>query len=153
MRADTGRREITWQLPYEPGELTVKGSSGSNETATHQLKTTSAVTSLEAIADRKTFKAGAKEVVHIEIDMKDKDGNTVYNGDNEITLIIDGPAKLLGLESGDLNSHEDYKSNKRKAYRGRLLAYVQSTGKPGDVTVNLSSPGVRDQRIRISNSK
>ena len=152
-RPDTGRREIVWQLPYEPGELVVKGYTNGNVAATHQLKTTSAVTAIDAGSDKSSFKPGRKEVAHIEISLKDKDGNAVYTADNEVTINIEGPARLLGIESGDLNSHEDYKSNKRKAYRGRLLAYVQSTGKAGDITITLTSPGLQKQVVKVSNSK
>jgi beta-galactosidase/beta-glucuronidase len=153
VRADTGRREITWQLPYEPGELLAKGYTNGNEATMDKMRTSSAVTSMEAVTDRKAFRSGTKELAHIEIDLKDKDGSTVYNGDNEITVMIEGPARLLGLESGDLNSHEDYKSNKRKAYRGRMIAYVQSTGKAGNVTVTLTSPGLKDHSITINHIK
>ena len=69
-------------------------------------------------------------------------GILVYDAANEITFTVEGPAKLLGLESGDLASHEDYKSNKRKLYNGQLLAYVQSNGKPGNIKITISSPGL-----------
>lgn len=51
-------------------------------------------------------------------------------------------AILLGLESGNLASHEEYKSNKRKAYNGKIVAYVQSSGKPGEVKITIHSPGL-----------
>jgi beta-galactosidase len=152
-RPDTGRKEIVWQIPYEAGELAVRGLTNDNVTTSHQLKTTSAVTTIGAGSDKSGFRPGKKEVAHVEINLKDKDGNTVYLADNEVTINIDGPARLLGIESGDLNSHEDYKANKRKAYRGRLLAYVQSTGKAGDITITLTSPGLQSQVIKISNRK
>ncbi len=45
------------------------------------------------------------------------------------------PAELLVLESGSLVSHEDYKANKRKALHGKLLAYLQTAQKKGEVKV------------------
>lgn len=66
----------------------------------------------------------------------------VYEANNELEIKIDGPAVLLGLESGDLASHENYKSNKRKAFNGQTLAHVQSKGK-ADINVTVSSPGLK----------
>jgi beta-galactosidase len=149
LKQDTGRRDLSWEVIYQEGEIVVKGYANGKEAASHMLKTTGPVEKIDATTDRNAFHRKSKEVAHIEIDLKDKNGNTVYAADNEITISIDGPARLLGLESGDLNSHEDYKANKRKAFRGKLLAYVQCTGKRGRVTIRISSPGLKQKMIKI----
>jgi beta-galactosidase len=140
---DTTQRGLFWIIPYEPGELLIKGFDKGKEVSNHKLVSSSAASQLVVVADRKTFRQGKKELAHIEMYVKDNKGNLVYEATNEITVDIVGPAVLLGLESGDLASHEDYKSNKRKAYNGKLLAYVQSTGQAGTVTVTCSSPGLQ----------
>jgi beta-galactosidase/beta-glucuronidase len=141
-KQDTTQRELFWLIPYEPGELLAKGFDKGKEVSSYKLVTTSTPTTLEALADKKGFAPGKKELAHIEMYLKDHQGNIVYEATNEITVDISGPAILLGLESGDLASHENYKSNKRKAYNGKLLAYVQSTGRPGTVAIIISSPGL-----------
>jgi len=80
----------------------------------------------------------------------DGNGVSVYNDESEITVTVEGPARLLGLESGSMTSHEDYKANKRKTFNGQLVAYIQSNGKPGPVTVTLSSPGLQPRVIQIN---
>jgi beta-galactosidase len=42
----------------------------------------------------------------VEISLKDKDGNQVYAANHSIEVKVADPGKLLGLESGDLASHE-----------------------------------------------
>jgi beta-galactosidase len=76
--------------------------------------------------DKSSIKANMDAVAHIEINVLDKDGNIVPTDTNEITLTVEGPGKLIGLESGSLNSHEDYKSNTRQAVAGKLLGYLQA---------------------------
>jgi beta-galactosidase len=56
---------------------------------------------------------------------------------------------LVGLESGDLASHEDYKASKRKVYHGKLLAYIQGV-KPGVVKITISSPGLKTSIVEIT---
>jgi beta-galactosidase len=74
----------------------------------------------------------------------------VYTATDEVTVSIAGPAKLLGLESGSNSSHESYQSNKRKALHGRLLAYVQTTGKPGNVQVQFNAANLKSPTITLT---
>jgi hypothetical protein len=152
-KRDTANRGLFWTVNYEPGELQVKGFSGGKEVSTHTLTTAGEPTTMVAVADKKEFRVGEKDLAHVELTMQDKAGNLVFDAVNELTVAVEGPAKLLGLESGDLASHEDYKSNKRKVYNGKLLAYVQSTGMPGDVKITVSSPGLPSASILITSSK
>src|SRR5687768_13411079 len=130
MKADTSRGWFSWMVVYEPGELLVKGFTNGSEVSRHKLITAAEPNVIVAVADKNQFHQGKKELTHIEISLHDQNRNLVYDAANEVTLTVEGPAKLLGLESGDLASHEDYGSNKRKVYNGELLAYIQSNGKP-----------------------
>jgi beta-galactosidase len=78
--------------------------------------------------------------------------NVGYSADNEISVKIDGPAKLLGLENGNLNSLEDYKAYNRKAFNGNLIAYMQTPSKKDVVRVVVSSPGLKSMELKINSS-
>jgi beta-galactosidase len=54
------------------------------------------------------------------------------------------------VDSGDPQSHEDFKGNRRKAFNGLCLAIVQSTGRPGRIRVNAASPGLKSSTVAIS---
>jgi hypothetical protein len=146
------REEVFWEVDYHPGELIIKGYNNAKETSHYALKTAGSVYLIAATTDKKTFGIDEKELAHIEIELHDKDGNPVYDATNEITIDIEGPAKLIGLESGNLSSHEDYKANKRKAYNGKLLAYVQSEEKSGIVRIIISSPGLISKVVEINHT-
>jgi len=150
LRRDTAARGLSWIVNYEPGELLVRGFSNGSMVSSHQLTTAGEPSTIVAVADKTQFHQGKKELAHIEIILHDKNGNPVYDATNEITLSIDGPAKLLGLESGDLASHEDYQSNKRKLFNGQLIGYVQSNGKSGNIKITISSPGLLSKVIDIN---
>jgi beta-galactosidase len=78
----------------------------------------------------------------------DKNGNPVVAATNEVTVTVTGAAKVLGLESGDPASHENYQAPKRLAYHGQLLAYVQTQG-AGPVTVTLQAPGLTSTTLAL----
>ena len=59
-------------------------------------------------------------------------------------------SKLIGLDNGDPQSHEDYKAARRKAFNGLCLAIVQSTGKFGRIRITANSPGLQPGNLAIS---
>lgn len=148
-RSDAPHKVITWKTVYEPGELSVKGYNDEKTVAEHTLRTAGQVSRLNAVTDRTSLPASSHNVAHIVVHATDEAGIMVPDADNEVTITIEGPGKLIGLESGDLASHEDYKANKRKVYRGKLLAYMQGV-KPGLVKVTVSSPGLKTSTLEIT---
>lgn len=140
---------IFWDVPYQPGTLTAKGLSDGREVALFSLRTSGAPSMLQAQVDSTVLQADGRDLAHIEVTIVDAEGTPVYNADHEITWTVTGPARLLGLENGDPNSHEDYKANHHKAYRGKVLGYIQSTRESGPVVVRLSAPGLDEATILL----
>jgi hypothetical protein len=140
--ADTKERFISWRTVHQPGNLEAKGYKNDEEIAKFKLQTSGDAFAIIAKPDRTVFNPGEKQLAQIEINIVDANGVIVPNADNEITITIDGPATLIGLESGSAFSHEDYKSNKRKALNGKLLAYIQSQ-KEGTIKVTLSAQNLK----------
>jgi hypothetical protein len=147
---DSTGHMISWEVPYKAGTLSVKGYKGKKAVAGDLLRTYGAAEKLKVSADVGHLKPDAESVAHLTISVVDQDGNLVYDADNEITCELQGPARLLGLESGDNKSHESYQADYRKAYHGKLLAYIQSTLQPGEITVKVTSPGLLPEVIRIA---
>ncbi|MFD2934722.1 sugar-binding domain-containing protein [Spirosoma flavum] len=146
---DAPERIMTWTVVYQPGDLSVKGYKNGKESAQYTLKTAGEAYSIGAKADRISFDKTKKQLSHIEINVLDKNGVPVYTADSEISVKVEGPAKLIGLESGSTTSHEDYKADKRKVFKGRLLAYIQSQQKAGTITVTLTASGLQSKVIRF----
>lgn len=142
-------RILNWLTTWQPGELIVKGYKNGKEINHYAIKTAGEPYAIKAKADRNNFSLGKKQLAQIEINIVDKNGVPLYNADQEVTVTVEGPAVLLGLESGSLFSHEDYKATKRKTFNGRLLAYVQANKKPGTVKLTISSPGLQSQVIDL----
>ena len=83
------------------------------------------------------------------VDIVDKDGLPVILSDNDITCTIKGSAKLLGLEGGNNSDMTDYTDNVQRAFNGHLLAYIQSAGEGGKVTVTFTSPWLQPVTVTV----
>jgi beta-galactosidase len=62
--------------------------------------------------------------------------------DNLVTFKIVGAGKLIGVGNGDPTNQEPDKGSSRKAFSGMCMAIVQSTKSEGNITVQVTSPGL-----------
>lgn len=85
-------------------------------------------------------------VAQIEVMLVDRYSTRCRDAGNVVSVKIEGPGKLLGIESGDKDSHESYQAPQHKLFGGRMLIYVETHGK---VTVTASTQGVPAAVIRV----
>jgi beta-galactosidase len=150
-QCSTARARVpSWEVDYQPGELTVKGYNNGIEVSTSSIKTAGEAYQLKAIPDNVLLRSKATGLSQVEVYITDKNGNPVFAANDEVKVSVTGPAKLLGLESGSTDSHENYQADQRKALHGRLLAYIQTTGKPGSVRVMLSAAKLKSSTITLT---
>ncbi|MDQ2752780.1 MAG: DUF4982 domain-containing protein [Bacteroidota bacterium] len=146
--ASARNRTLTWNTVYTLGELWVKGFKNGKELTHDTIKTAGEPYAIKAIIDRASFDKAKKQTANIEIYMVDKNGNPVYTATNEMNVIVQGPATLLGLENGSTRSYT-ITPGKKNAIHGRLLAYIQSEQKRGEVKVSITSPGLKAANLII----
>ncbi len=140
---------IHWDVPYRAGELRAEGLDAEGKVLSDYTIVSSDVPrALRVEADKQVLSAD-KETVHLCVEVVDAEGRPVRLGDNEITCEITGPARLLGLENANNSDMTDYTDNRHRAYHGRLLAYVRTTGEAGDITVRFTSPLLKGCRINL----
>ena len=131
---------IYWDIPYEAGELVAEGCDASGKVlSNYTLRTTGRPYAIRATADRDTLSA-RKATAQVLVEVLDENGLPVKLADNEITCHVEGPARLLGLENGANNDMSEHRDNRQRVHMGRLLAYIQTTGKAGTVRIRFTSP-------------
>lgn len=145
--ADAPDHALWWDVPYVPGTLTVMGLSSGARVCSAELTTSGPAKKLRAEVDTPLLTADGADLAHVAVTIVDENGVLVYDATPEVSWEITGPARLLGLESGDHASHEDYQANTRRAFHGRLLGYVQATETSGSVTIRLTAPGLEEATI------
>jgi beta-galactosidase len=145
----TADLHLSWDVPYEPGSLKAVGTKDGKTVAIVEISTTGEPAAIDLSADRDVIAADRRDVSHFTARIVDAQGKIVPLADNEVTFNVEGEGRLIGVDSGDPRSHEDYKSNRRKAFHGLCLAIVQSTRKPGTIRVTTSAPSLEPVTIEI----
>jgi beta-galactosidase len=143
------RGVLSWQLPYEPGTLKAVGRADGREVCDCVLKTAGAAGRIELLPDTTQLRADGKDVCHVEFRIVDASGVRVPNANAEVKFDLTGPAKIIGIGNGDVNSVEDCKTNTHHAFQGRGLAIVQTTAAPGDITVQAMAPGLEPASVKL----
>ncbi|MDR1202346.1 MAG: DUF4982 domain-containing protein [Tannerellaceae bacterium] len=140
---------IYWDIPYQAGKLEVVGiDQNNNEISRNHIQSSRQPYALQIIrADNKIN--NNRGIAQIVVQVVDEDGVPVMLSDNEITCHITGSGKLLGLEASNNSDMSDYTDNKHRAFHGRILAYIQSTGETGNITVRFTSPWLKPVEVSL----
>lgn len=134
---------IEWKVPYEPGALLAKGYDNSGKLlAQYCIKTAGTGYKISARADRKIIKADGCDLSFITIKVCDSNATVLPDADNMISVDVKG-GRLLGLCSGNPVSHADPASRSMNAFNGLLLAIVQSNHSAGNISVRVTSQGLK----------
>ena len=144
---------LRWEVPYEPGLLKAAGRDNGHVTCEYALKTAGPARRIELIPDATRLQADGKDICHLEFQVVDTQGVRVPDADPEVTFAVTGPASLLGIENGDLNSPEPYQGPTRKAYHGRGLAIIESTTAAGKVVIKATAPGLEPAAVEMETVK
>jgi beta-galactosidase len=150
----TADLHLSWDVPYESGTLKAVATKDGNVVITREVSTTGEPAQIVLSSDRKDLAADRRDVAHIALAIQDEQGRLVPVAENEITFDVKGEGKLIGVDNGDPQSHEDYKSNHRTAFNGLCLAIVQSTAKTGQmktgqIGITASSPSLQSDTLTI----
>jgi beta-galactosidase len=126
------------------------GTTGGQVVCVQEIVTTGAPAQIALGCDRQGIAAVGRDVAHITVRVLDNQGNLVPTAENPISFDVLGEGQIIGLDNGDPASHEDFRSNQRKAVHGLALAIVQSTPHGGQIQVTATSPGLRPGTTTVS---
>jgi beta-galactosidase len=140
---------LSWDLPYEGGELRALGRRNGKEAAEQVIRTTGEPALLRALPDREEIPRYG--IAHIEIDALDGEGLPVPDAGTPVTVSVEGNAVLLGLDNGDPRDLAPFTENTRRLGAGRLLAVIRGSA-PGKARVLIGAGGMEtvalDFRVR-----
>ncbi|MHA1733953.1 MAG: glycoside hydrolase family 2 TIM barrel-domain containing protein, partial [Promethearchaeota archaeon] len=140
-RADFPLNDMSWLVGFELGKIEAVGRVSGETVARDQLLTAGPPARLEATPDVGVIRADGWDCANVEVRVVDAAGVLVPDANHRLRVTVDGPGTLLGLDGGDLASHDSYLGPECNAYWGEALAVVQSTGERGEVAVRVEVPG------------
>jgi beta-galactosidase len=128
-----------WTVPYAPGALSAVGYRAGKQVAAQKLSQTGAPERVQITPVKLPF---ASDLTFYETTIVDNAGLTVPSATNAVTVSVQGPGRLIGLDTGELNYGGLFKTGTRDAYQGRLLATVQRTAPGGELRLTAVAQGL-----------
>ena len=144
--------QLVWLVPYQAGKLTVVAKNSGKEIVSKTIHTAGKAHSIAITADKTVVQANQTDVIHLTLDVVDKQGHFVPEANNRLQIDIEGPATLIGVENGDILDLEPHKVPTRKAFMGKVLALIQTTDVSGAITITISGEGLQPQQLVIQSN-
>lgn len=152
-----GRQELThekgsgshviadYQIPYEKGALTAAAyDETGKEIAKEEKRSFGNSHSIVIKPENTELYADGKDLLFLEINTEDKEGNTVENACDRVRVQVTGAGRLIGLDNGDSTDYDSYKGVSRRLFNGKLLAILQADIKPGKILVKVTGKGLNE---------
>ena len=114
------------------------------------LKTASAPSALRLTPDRPAVRAEWGDLVHVMVEIVDREGAVVKYVRPEVSVDVAGVGELIALGTADPFSGEPCTGTNCNAFEGRLLAIVRCNGEAGEIRVKAGSAGLASSEISFS---
>jgi beta-galactosidase len=142
--AEFQNNNIIWNIPYTPGTIEAVGYNNGEEVARQKLVTSGNTSACTLSVDRKELTANGTDVANVAITLVDKDGNKVSTDDKIVTVSVEGNARLLALDNGDLRREKHFGGDMLPTYFGRALVVLQAGRKAGKARLKIGIEGVEE---------
>ena len=161
---ETSECKAVFTLPYQPGILRAEVSTprptregqggGSVSLQTANEANTIRLSVSTPLHDREGkgvgLQADGQDLAFITVELTDGNGIVNLIANNELTASVSGSATLIGFGNADIKDCDRYTDSTHKAWKGRALLVVRSTGKKGKATITVQGKGLKTARVSLS---
>ena len=145
------RNQIRWNdIDYEKGYLEAVARKDGKIVARHRIETTGEAKKMKAEADNSQWKADGMDLQHVRIEALDSKGRRVQTANDDVTFSVEGPARIVGVINGDINSEELTVGNHRRFYNGVCTVILRSERQPGPVTLTAEAKGMKAVKVKLN---
>jgi beta-galactosidase len=141
---------LEWNLAWASGTVRAECRRGGAVVARDEIKTAGTATKVVLSADRSAIAADGRDLVFVTRDIQDASGALVRTADNSVAFTVSGPGQLVGVDNGNPVDTSSYKGTSRRAFSGKVLAIVRSTGTPGSIVVTGTSTGLTAGSVTVT---
>jgi beta-galactosidase len=148
--ADAREGVLSWKLPFSRGILKAVGRKEGHELCEFELRTAGVPCRIELHSDVAQLAADGKDIAQIEYDVVDENGVRNPDAGSEISFALSGPARILGIGNGDVSNSEPVHAPRHRAFQGRGLVIIQSTGERGAISLIASGDGLQPGAMALA---
>jgi len=135
-------RVIKWTIPYTKGRIKAVGTSG-DKLVVHELETAENASEVHINREMPDFVGDDAVVIPFIISVTDSQQRINPLAKNKVVIHIEGDAKILGVDNGDLADHEPYQSDAIEVRDGKALVWIKIESRLKDIIITPNAPGLK----------
>jgi beta-galactosidase len=145
--------QLVWSVSYEPGMVKAIAKKNGEIAAGDKQITAGLPAKIELVPDKEKVYANRTDVVHVSVDITDEKGIFCPMANNVVEFELTGPARIIGVDNGDPLDLSAYKTNVRRAFRGKVMLLIQTTEEAGEISIWAKSEGLEELELKIMSMK
>lgn len=141
--------QLVWNVPYTQGTIKAKALINGKVVSEKAYSTASGDYHLKIYTNKNVLSAKNKENTMVFIDIVDAKGNLFPMAENYISVEVKGAGKLRGLDNGSPLDLTSYSSSSKKAFRGKLVAFIEAETE-GEILVEIKTNDGKMGNIKLT---
>lgn len=137
---------ITGFLPWQPGTVTVVGYQGGREVCCQRIVTPGMAVKLVFDKEETKVTLGSpekKKYLLLTVRAVDEEQNPCFRESAKVHFQVEGAARIVGTDNGDICSSEPYQEDALHLYHGCASVMLELGTCPGKVSVRAFGNGLR----------
>ena len=115
----------------------------------HRIETSERAVKLTAEGDNNDWRADGTDLQHVVVNAVDSKGRRDYSASTSLTFNVSGPAEIVGVVNGDINSEELTVGNTRRLFNGAAMVILRSKPEAGDVKLKVTSDVYKTLTLKL----
>ena len=137
-------------IAYVPGYLEAVGYRNGKAVARHRIETTGEAKKLALIPDAIEWQADGTDLMHVRVHAVDRKGRRVWAAQEQLTFSVEGDARIVAVDNGNILSDELHTGNTRRLYNGSALVILRAGKTPGKVVLTVTDTAGRKAKVNLN---
>ena len=114
------------------------------------METTGAAKKLTLIPDAIEWQADGTDLMHVRVNAVDQKGRRVWSAQDLLTFSVEGDARIVAVDNGNIYSDELHVGNTRRLYNGSALVILRAGHTSGKVVLNVADATGKKAKVTLS---
>ena len=143
------RNIVLWEdVKYQPGYIEVIARNNGKAVARQRAETTGPAVALRLEADNDHWHADGMDLQHVRITAVDREGRRVFTATDNVTLRVQGDARLIAVGNGDMMSNETAGQQHIHLYQGEALAILRAGSRSGEIRLTATASALKGATLK-----
>lgn len=133
---------VSFDTIYKAGKVEAVSYVDGKEVSRAKLVTVGEPKAIRLMPEKTEMKADGHDLIYLNIEIVDKDGNLVPDAAVALNAKVEGDAALAGFGTGNPLTDEDYTDDLTTTYHGRAMAIIRAGYTSTDIKVSIEADGI-----------